>query len=82
MNVPHCYVEHTLPLLFRSAVDCLKVGMYGVGKFKEKMIGGDYSLTIVYAELRKKFEKLEALFSKPAGVKDAHESSPVDEKYR
>ena len=79
MNMPQCYVEHTLPLLFRSAVDGLKVGMQGGGELKEKMIGGDYSLTIVYPELREKFE---ALFRELAGVKDAHESSPVNEKYR
>jgi hypothetical protein len=79
MNMPQCYVEHTVPLLFRSAVDGLKIGMQGGGEFKEKMIGGDYSLTIVYSELREKFE---ALFRELAGVKDARENSPVDEKYR
>jgi hypothetical protein len=79
MNMPQCYVEHTLPLLFRSAVDGLKIGIQGGGEFKEKMIGGDYSLTIVYPELREKFE---ALFRELAGVKDTRESSPVDEKYR
>jgi hypothetical protein len=77
--MPQCYIEHTLPLLFRSAVDGLKVGMQGSGEFKEKMIGGDYSLTIVYPELR---EKYVALLKEQDNVKDAHESSPVDEKYR
>jgi hypothetical protein len=79
MNMPQCYIEHTLPLLLRSAFDGLKVGMKGGGEFKEKVIGGDYSLTIVHTELR---EKYKALFTELAGMKDRHESSPVDEKYR
>jgi hypothetical protein len=79
MNMAQWYVEHTLPLLFRSAVDGLKVGIQGGGKFKEKMIGGDYSVTIVYPELRENFE---ALFRELADMKDTHESSPVDKKYR
>ena len=79
MNMPQCYVEHTLPLLFRSAVDGLKVGMQGCGELKEKIIGGDYSLTIVYPEVK---EKYEALLEELSNMQDAHESSPVDEKYR
>jgi len=79
MNMPQCYVEHTLPLLFRSAVDGLKVEMKGGGEFKEKMIGGDYSVTIVYHELKERFV---ALFGKLADMKDACESDPVDKKFR
>ena len=47
--------------------------------FREKMIGGDYSVTIVYPELK---EKYAALFTQLPDVKDARECSPVDEKYR
>jgi hypothetical protein len=53
--------------------------MQGSGEFKEKMIGGDYSLTIIYSELREEFA---ALLREQADMKDACESSPVDEKYR
>ena len=77
--MPQCYVEHTLPLLFRSAVDGLKVGVKGGGEFKEKMIGGDYSVTIVYHELRETFE---ALFRELGDMKDVCESGPVDKKFR
>jgi hypothetical protein len=45
----------------------------------EKMIGGDYSLTIVCSELQETFT---ALVRRLANVKDTRESSPVDEKYR
>jgi len=79
MNMPQCYVEHTLPLLFRSAVDGLKVEMQGSGMFTERMIGGDLSLIIVYHELAQQYS---ALHQELEGVKDACESGQVDKKYR
>lgn len=53
--------------------------MQGGGEFKERMIGGDYSLTIVYHELA---EQYAALLRKLADMKDACESDTVDVKYR
>jgi hypothetical protein len=79
MNIPQCYVEHTLPLLFRSAVDGLKVKMQGGGMFKERLIGRDYSVTIVYHELAEDFSEL---LRKLEDIEDACESGPVDKKYR
>jgi hypothetical protein len=71
------FVKHTLPALFRSAVDGLKVGMQGGGEFRKQLIGGDYSITIVYPELRKQYT---AIFG---GQKDLKVCERVpDEKYR
>jgi hypothetical protein len=53
--------------------------MRGSGQFREQLIGGDYSLTILYSELKKEFE---TLFEELEDLKEACESVPVDEKYR
>jgi hypothetical protein len=48
----------------------------GGGQFREQLIGGDFTVTIVYPELKEKFVKLFGDLQK------ACESAPVDTNYK
>lgn len=48
----------------------------GGGQFRQQLIGGDFSVTIVYPELKEKFVKLFGELPK------ACESAPVDKNYK
>jgi hypothetical protein len=69
----------TIISFFRSALEGLKVGMRGGAEFKERLIGGDCCLTIVYPELKEKYAKL---FRELEEMKNACESIPGHMKYR
>ncbi|PNF38229.1 hypothetical protein B7P43_G12388 [Cryptotermes secundus] len=58
------------------AVDGLKVKTQGGGQFIQHLIGGDFTATIVYPEIKEKFVKLFGELQK------ACESAPVDKNYK
>jgi hypothetical protein len=65
-----------LIIFLSSAVDGLKVGVQGGGQFRQQLIGEDFSVTIVYPEMKEKFAKLFG------DLHRACESTPVDGNYK
>jgi hypothetical protein len=54
----------------------LKEKTQGGGEFRQRLIGDDFTVTIVYHELKEKFAKLFGDLQK------ACESTPVDRNYK
>lgn len=65
-----------IQFFFSFAVDGLKVETQGGGQFRQQLISGDFTVTIVYPELKEKFVKLFGELQK------ACESAPVDKNYK